>query len=74
MPRKKMTKTQADRKYANGTTYKDPSGKTRKRTSAKGTKRGNAFCARTNHKGYNTPKGRARRRAWGCSGSKSLRK
>ena len=73
MPRK-TKKVSADKKYANGTTYKDPSGKTRKRTSAKGTKRGDAFCARTSHKGYQTPKGRTRRKAWGCSGKKSVKK
>ena len=41
-----MGRTAADRKYANGTTYRS-NGKTIKRTSAKGTKRGDAYCARS---------------------------
>ena len=77
MPAKKRT-TKADRKYANGTTYKDSSGKTHKRTSAKGTKRGDAYCARSSGQkskdGTMSPKLRARRKAWGCKGKKSVRK
>jgi len=69
MPKKKS----AAKKYADGTTYR-ANGKTYKRVSAPGTKRGDAFCARTNNKSYKTAKGRARRKAWGCSGSKSRKK
>lgn len=77
MPAKKRT-TKADRKYANGTTYKDSKGRTHKRTSAKGTKRGDAYCARSSGQkskdGTMSPKLRARRKAWGCRGKKSVRK
>ena len=77
MPAKKRT-TKADRKYANGTTYKDSKGRTHKRTSAKGTKRGDAYCARSSGQkskdGTMSPKLRARRKAWGCKGKKSVRK
>lgn len=76
MPAKKRT-TKADRKYANGTTYKDSKGRTHKRTSAKGTKRGDAYCARSSGQkskdGTMSPKLRARRKAWGCRGKKSVR-
>lgn len=79
MPAKRTKKkVSADRKYANGTTYKDSSGGTHKRTSAKGTKRGDSYCARTANQtdknGKRTPKIKARRKAWGCSGKKSVRK
>lgn len=73
MPTKKK-KVSADKKYADGTTYKDSKGKTHKRVSSPGTKRGDAFCARTNNASYKTKKGRARRSAWGCRGSKSVGK
>lgn len=77
MPAKKRT-TKADRKYANGTTYKDSKGRTHKRTSSKGTKRGDAYCARSSGQkskdGTMSPKLRARRKAWGCKGKKSVRK
>lgn len=69
-----MKSKKADKKYADGTTYKDSSGKTRRRKSAPGTPKGDSFCARTNHSEYKTPKGKARRRAWGCSGDKSIKK
>lgn len=72
MPAKK--KQSADQKYKDGSTYKDSEGKTYKRVSAPGTKRGDSFCARTNNASYKTPKGRARRKAWGCSGDKSKKK
>ena len=71
--RKKMTLKEAARKYANGTTYKTPDGKTKKRTSAKGTKKADAYCARSS-KQKQTMKVKARRKAWGCSGTKSKRK
>ena len=76
---KKTTKKKvsADRKYANGTTYKDSEGRTHKRTSAKGTKRGDAYCARSSGQkskdGTMSPKLRTRRKAWGCKGKKSVR-
>ena len=75
MPKKKTTK--ADREYANGTNYKDSKGVTHKRTSAKGTKRGDAYCARSSGQkskdGTMSPKLKARRKAWGCRGKKSVR-
>lgn len=64
-------RTSADRKYANGTTYRS-NGKTIKRTSAKGTKRGDAYCARSSGQ-KQTAKVKARRKAWGCRGKKSVR-
>jgi hypothetical protein len=70
-------KVSADKKYANGTTYKDSEGRTHKRTSAKGTKRGDAYCARSSGQkskdGTMSPKLKARRKAWGCRGKKSVR-
>jgi len=71
MARKKK-KISASRKYANGTEYKDGDGVTRKRTSAKGTKRGDAYCARSSGQ-KQTEKVRVRRKAWGCRGKKSVR-
>ena len=62
----------AKRKYRDGTTYKDPSGKTRRRKSAPGTPKGNAYCARS-AKQKQTEKVRVRRKAWGCRGSKSVK-
>jgi hypothetical protein len=70
-------KVSADKKYANGTTYKDSEGRTHKRTSAKGTKRGDSYCARSSGQkskdGTMSPKLKARRKAWGCRGKKSVR-
>ena len=70
-------KVSADKKYANGTTYKDSEGRTHKRTSAKGTKRGDAYCARSSGQkskdGTMSPKLKARRKAWGCKGKRSVR-
>jgi len=68
MARKKKNPTT---KYADGTTYKDSDGKTRRRVSAPGTKRGDAYCARTVSQ-KRTPKVKVRRKAWGCRGSKSV--
>ena len=78
MPKKtNKKKVSADKKYANGTTYKDSEGRTHKRTSAKGTKRGDAYCARSSGQkskdGTMSPKLKARRKAWGCRGRKSVR-
>lgn len=71
---KKPTKMQkAKKKYADGTTYKDSEGKTHKRISHPGTKRGDAYCARTVSQ-KRTPKVKVRRKAWGCSGKKSVKK
>lgn len=71
-------KVSADRKYADGTKYKDSKGKTHRRVSSPGTKRGNAYCARTvnqtDKSGKRTPKIKARRKAWGCSGKRSIKK
>jgi len=61
----------ATKKYADGTTYKDPSGKTRKRVSYPGTKRGDAYCSRSSGQ-KRTQKVLARRKAWGCKGKKSV--
>jgi len=71
MAKKKMSQKKADKKYADGTTYKDSSGKTRRRVSSPGTKRGDAYCARTVSQ-KRTPKVKARRKAWGCRGKKSV--
>ena len=70
--KRRMTAKEADRKYANGTTYRS-NGKTIKRKSAKGTKDGDRYCARSSGQ-KRTPKVKARRRAWGCQGKKSVRK
>lgn len=66
-------KKPASKKYADGTTYKDSSGKTHKRVSAAGTKRGKAYCARTVSQ-KRTEKVKVRRKAWGCSGKNSIKK
>ena len=70
------------KKYPDGSTYKDSSGRTRKRVSAPGTKRGNSYCARSAGQMRDHPKAarnpnsklRQRRKAWGCVGSKSRKK
>jgi len=67
-----MVSKGAKEKYADGTTYKDPSGVTRKRVSFPGTKRGDAYCARSQGQ-KRTQKVLARRSAWGCKGSKSYK-
>ena len=69
----KKKKVSADKKYADGTTYKDSEGKTHRRVSSPGTKRGKAYCARTVSQ-KRTPKVKARRKAWGCSGKDSRKK
>ena len=69
------------KKYTDGTTYKDPSGKTRRRVSAKGTKRGDSYCARSMGQMRDFPnaakdpnsKLRQRRKAWGCKGKRSVK-
>jgi len=68
---KTKAKKPASQKYADGTTYKDSKGKTRRRVSAPGTKRGDAYCARTVSQ-KPTPKVKVRRKAWGCKGKKSV--
>jgi hypothetical protein len=65
-------KKSAEKKYADGTTYKDSSGKTRKRVSHPGTKRGDNYCARSSGQ-KKTAKVKARRKAWGCRGKKSVK-
>jgi hypothetical protein len=71
MPAKR--KMSASKKFADGTTYKDGEGKTRKRVSSPGTKRGNAYCARTVSQ-KRTAKVKVRRKAWGCSGKRSVKR
>jgi hypothetical protein len=66
-------KVPAKTKYKDGTTYKDPDGKTKKRVSHPGTKRGDAYCARSSGQ-KKTDKVKARRSAWGCRGKKSVKK
>ena len=61
----------ASKKFADGTTYKDSEGKTHRRVSSPGTKRGDAYCARTVSQ-KRTPKVKVRRKAWGCKGQKSV--
>jgi len=67
-----MATTAADKKYRNGTTYKDSDGKTRRRVAYPGTKRGDAYCARSSGQ-KQTAKVKARRKAWGCRGKKSVK-
>lgn len=64
---------EAKRKYADGTTYKDSKGKTHRRVSSPGTKRGDAYCARSSGQ-KRTEKVRVRRQARGCQGKKSIKK
>lgn len=72
---KNMKKESADKKFRNGTVYRDSEGKTHKRVAYPGSKRGDAYCSRTANQtdknGNRTPKILARRKAWGCKGSKS---
>lgn len=68
MPKKKVP---ASKKYADGTVYKDSSGKKRRRKSAPGTPKGDAYCARS-AKQKQTKKVKVRRKAWGCRGTKSV--
>ncbi len=70
---KKKKKAPADKKYADGKTYKDGEGKTHKRESTPGTKKGKAYCSRTVSQ-KRTDKVKARRKAWGCSGKTSRKK
>jgi len=72
MPAKRK-KTPASKKFADGTTYKDGDGKTRRRVSSPGTKRGKAYCARTVSQ-KRTAKVKVRRKAWGCSGKRSVKR
>jgi len=67
----KKPKVPASKKFADGTTYKDSEGKTRRRVSSPGTKRGDAYCARTVSQ-KRTPTVKVRRKAWGCKGQKSV--
>lgn len=68
----KRKKVFASKKYADGTTYKDSEGRTHKRISKPGTKRGDAYCARSSGQ-KKTAKVKVRRKAWGCQGKKSVR-
>ena len=67
MPKKKPAK----KKYADGTTY-TVNGKKKKRVSYPGTKRGDAYCARSSGQ-KKTAKVKVRRKAWGCKGKKSYK-
>jgi|GEM_PF-4998567 len=63
MPTKK---TPPSKKYANGTKYTDPDGKTRTRKSyPKGHPKQKAYCARS-AKQKQTEKVKVRRKAWKC--------
>jgi len=66
-------KVPASKKYADGTTYKDSAGKTHRRISRPGTKRGDNYCARSSGQ-KKTAKVKVRRKAWGCRGKKSVSK
>lgn len=70
MPAKKKS---AKAKWGDGTTYTDSSGKKRKRISKPGTKRGDAYCARSSGQ-KKTAKVKQRRKDWGCRGKKSVKK
>ena len=61
---------EALKKYADGTTYR-AGGKTYKRVSFAGTKRGDNYCARSSGQ-KQTEKVKVRRKAWGCKGKKSI--
>ncbi len=61
---------EALKKYADGTTYR-AGGRTYKRVSYAGTKRGDNYCARSSGQ-KQTEKVRVRRKAWGCKGKKSI--
>jgi hypothetical protein len=67
---KKSDKKSASKKYADGTTYRS-NGKTKRRVSYPGTKRGDNYCARSSGQ-KKTDKVKARRKAWGCKGKKSV--
>lgn len=62
----------AKKKYADGTTYRTPSGEKKRRISKPGTKRGDAYCARSSGQ-KKTEKVKVRRKAWGCKGMKSYK-
>lgn len=68
MAKKKSSK----QKYKDGTTY-TVDGKKKKRVSFPGTKRGDAYCARSSGQ-KKTAKVKVRRREWGCKGKKSYKK
>ena len=55
----KRKKVPASKKYADGTTYKDSEGRTHKRISKPGTKRGDAYCCLL----YTSPSPRDRTRS-----------
>jgi hypothetical protein len=66
-------KRPASKRYADGTTYRDETGKKRRRVSSPGTPRGDNYCARSSGQ-KKTEKVKARRAAWGCRGKKSVKK
>lgn len=69
-----MSANERKKRYGDGTSYTDDKGKRRTRISKPGTKRGDAYCARSlgqvKEHGM-TPKLKQRRKDWGCSGAKS---
>jgi hypothetical protein len=72
-----MDKKTAKQKYGDGTTYRSE-GKTIKRVSSPGSKRGDAYCSRSSGQkskdGTMSPKLKQRRKDWGCVGKKSVKK
>lgn len=64
-----MISKDAQKRFGDGTTYR-AGGKTYKRVSYPGTKRGDNYCARSSGQ-KQTEKVRVRRKAWGCKGKKS---
>lgn len=66
-----MPSKEAMKKYGDGTTY-TVEGKKKKRVSFPGTKRGDAYCARSSGQ-KKTAKVLARRKEWGCRGKKSYK-
>ena len=69
---KRIKHPKTSHKNLNRTTYKDSQGRTHKRTSAKGTKRGDAYCAPSSGQ-KQTEKVQVRRKAWACRGKESVR-
>ena len=66
-------KKTAKEKWGDGTTYRDETGKKRTRISKPGTKRGDAYCARSSGQ-KKTAKVKQRRKDWGCRGKKSVKR
>lgn len=69
----KKKKKSAKEKWGDGTTYTDSKGRKRRRISKPGTKRGDAYCARSSGQ-KKTAKVKQRRKDWGCKGKKSVKR